>query len=626
MSSSPQKSSIWILSLAALGIVYGDIGTSPLYALRECFHGPHSIPLTEQNLFGVLSLIFWALILVVSLKYLQFIMRADNNGEGGGLALTALACLQKSKKIKYGNGIALALGLFSSALLVGDGMITPAISVLSAVEGLQIATPIFNDYILPITIIILIGLSFVQKYGTGKIGVAFGPIMLIWFSTLGILGVNSIMSSPNVLRATNPFYAINFFYNNFGYAFIALSSVFLVVTGGEALYADMGHFGRKAISRSWYYVALPGLVLNYFGQGALLLRDNSLIDNPFYYLVPRAGLYPLVILATISTIIASQAIISGLFSLARQAIQLGYAPRLEIVHTSSKEIGQIYVPPVNWLCLIGTLWLVIEFKSSSNLAAAYGIAVSLTMVITSLLAGIVASLHWNWSHWKIAGVLIVLLTIDSFFLAANFLKIADGGWVPLVIAGLTYLMMITWRKGRRVLRLRLREHAVPIDKFLKLIELTKPLRVAGSAVYMSGDPKTVPPALIFNLKHNKVLHENVVFLTVSTTEIPFVHQAQRIKIEKLAPGIFRVVGYYGFSETPDIMLLFEKAKKMEPELKLEDPSFILGREVILSTDGLELFYWQKKLFSFLSKNARSATSYFHLPPDRVIEVGKQIEM
>lgn len=612
--------------LTALGIVYGDIGTSPLYALRECFHGHYAIAPDFENVLGVLSLILWAMIVVVSFKYLAFVMRADNKGEGGALALTALACFHKTRSVKRGNAILLAMGLFGSALLVGDGMLTPAISVMSAIEGLKIATPLFESLVEPITVMILIGLFAVQRHGTSKLGNFFGPVMVVWFSVLGVLGAISLMKSPEVLASINPLYGLRFLYHHKSAAFFVLGAVFLVVTGGEALYADMGHFGRKVIAKGWYFVAFPGLALNYLGQGALVLRDPALAQNPFYFLAPKWALIPLVILATMATIIASQAIISGLFSLARQCIQLGYSPRLSIVHTSEDEVGQIYVPPINWIILVGTIWLVVEFDNSSNLAGAYGIAVSFTMIITTILTTAVALKGWRWSPLKVGAIMSGFLLIDLAFAGANIMKLEDGGWVTLVIAFITFFLMTTWHKGRKILMQNMRAKSYPFDQLMKDIEIQKPVRVSGTAVYMVGDAQTTPPALMNNLKHNKVLHEKVVFLTVVGKEVPHVLPEERFNVTALEGGFFRVVAKYGFSDTPNVKALIDRCQVAGIGLDFKEPTFFLGREILISTRGGEMSFWRKKVFTFLAKNSQSATTFFNLPSDSVFEVGMQVEM
>lgn len=617
--------SVHLLVLTALGIVYGDIGTSPLYALREVFHGSHAIELSEQNVLGVLSMIAWALIIVISIKYLQFVMRADNKGEGGQLALTALATLQKDKKI-WAQKFFLYLGLFGAAFMVADSMVTPAISVLSAVEGLKVSSSGFEILILPLAFIILTLIFYFQQYGTEKIGRFFGPIMVMWFTTIGLLGLLSIVETPSILLALNPFYALQFWFANPGLAFLSMSAVFLVVTGGEALYADMGHIGRKAIALGWYYVALPCLLLNYFGQGALLLRTPLAAANPFYLMAPQWFQIPLVVIATVATVIASQAVISGFFSMASQCIQLGYSPRLKIVHTSDEAMGQIYVPGINWLTLIGTLWLVIEFKSSTNLAAAYGISISFTMVITTILTALVAYHNWRWTWHRTFLVFAFFLFIEGLFFAANILKLPEGGWVTIVIAVVTFSLMTTWKKGRTVLYDRLRAKSYPFDSLLKDLQTLKPVRVPGSAVFMVGEPNMTPPALLHNLKHNKVLHETVIFLTVVSEDIAFVPTENRVQVYKLVDGFYRVTGHVGFSETPDVMDILNQCQSLSEGFKLDNPTFFMGREILVAGRGDEMHFWRKILFAVMARNAAPANAYFKLPLDRVIEVGMQIEI
>lgn len=614
------------MTLTALGVVFGDIGTSPLYALREAFHGPHAIALSQNNVLGVLSLILWSLILVISIKYLVFVMRANNRGEGGVLALTALAApphLVRRSKI---NMAALYLGLFGSALLFGDGVITPAISVLSAVEGLEIATPFFSPYVVPITIAILIGVFLSQHHGTAKIGSIFGPVILVWFFVLGVLGISGIIQEPTVLWSINPYYAYGFFVENGVGGFLTLTAVFLAVTGGEALYADMGHFGRRAIQNAWLFAALPGLMLNYFGQGALLLKDPSAAVNPFYKLAPDAFLYPLVILATLATVIASQALISGVFSMTRQAVQLGYAPRFRTVHTSSKEIGQIYVPNINWALLILTCWVVFEFGSSSALASAYGIAVATTMVITTLLAVLVASQRWRWNAWTVFGVLLFFISIDLVFFSANITKVQDGGWVPLSMGAAVFIAMTTWRKGRLILAERLRQKSIPLADFIKKAEARNYARVPGIAVFMTSDPEGTPPALLHNSRHNKALHTNNVLLTIGTEDVPHIKKEHRVEIVPLPEGFYRVTAFYGFMETPNIPDVLAACVAKGVDLPISKVSFFLGRETLIPSAKPGMAIWREVLFAFMSKNAERATNYFNIPADQVVELGIQIEI
>lgn len=614
------------LTLAALGVVFGDIGTSPLYAVREAFHGPYAMAPTPENILGILSLVLWSLILVISVKYLLFVMRADNKGEGGVLALTALAALPKTATPTFWNRAVLYLGLFGSALLFGDGVITPAISVLSAVEGLKIATPLFEPLVIVITIAILAGLFLAQYQGTELIGKVFGPVIFLWFGVLGTLGVHGIVQYPTVLMALSPQFAFEYFLSNGLNGISVLGAVFLVVTGGEALYADMGHLGRKPIQRAWFFVALPGLVLNYFGQGALLLMRPEASENPFYLLAPSWALYPLVTIATMATVIASQALISGVFSLTRQAVQLGYAPRVRIVHTSSHEIGQIYIPQINWILFVLTCWCVFSFKSSSALASAYGIAVSSTMVITTLLTCRVASRRWNW-HWtSVAGVLALFLSIDLVFFSANVPKIAEGGWFPLILGAVIFTLMTTWSSGRKILMQRLREKSLPLTDFLKKADSQNLAQVQGTAIFMTGDPEGTPLALIHNVKHNKCLHEKNALLTVTSCEEAHVDKSERIDIKTVRKDFYRVIAKYGFMETPDIHDILRICKEKGVVLNLIDITFFVGRETLLASDHPGMAIWREHLFSFMSKNAERATAYFNIPNDQVIEVGIQVKI
>ncbi len=626
MSQPHSKQSINALTLAALGIVFGDIGTSPLYAVRETFHGPHAIPISPENIMGILSLIVWSLIIVISIKYLLFVMRADNNGEGGVLALTAIAAPRTAAKESRFTKSILYLGLFGSALLFGDGVITPAISVLSAVEGLGVATPFFQPFIIPLTVAILFALFFNQHLGTAKIGALFGPVILVWFTTLGALGIYGSLNNSHIYEAVNPYYAISFFAQNGWVGIFALGTVFLVVTGGEALYADMGHLGRRPIQRAWFFVALPGLLLNYFGQGALLLTNPGAAVNPFYLLAPSWGLYPLVALATMATVIASQALITGVFSRTRQALQLGYTPRVRIVHTSTHEIGQIYIPNINWLLFGLTACLVVGFGSSSALASAYGIAVCITMVITTILVCTVAFERWKWNGYLVFAILVLLLIADGAFLAANIVKIADGGWFPLVLAVVIFTLMTTWRTGRRVLKERTRMQSLPLEQFLNLLREKPPTRVPGTAVFMTGDQKIAPLCFTHNVEHNKVLHERSVILTVITKEIPVVEESDRVEIDFFELGIVRVVAKYGFMETPDIKDILKACEAKNLTFDLPEVTYFLGRETLIPSHHPGMAIWREHLFSFMSRNAEPATRYFNLPANQVIEVGMQVEI
>ncbi len=625
MQEQKQASNLWVLMLGALGIVYGDIGTSPLYAIRECFHHGYDLARTQANIFGVLSLIFWSLVMMISIKYISFIMRADNKGEGGILALIALVSPHRQRRATDRVRYVIPIGIFGAALLIGDGMITPAISVLSAVEGLHVATPHLGPYVIPITVSILFGIFFVQKHGTARIGSVFGPIMVAWFSTLAILGIMWIVKEPQVLQALNPVYAFRFFAENGKPAFLVLGSVVLAITGGEALYADMGHFGRRPIRLAWFLGVLPALLLNYLGQGALMLSQPD-VENPFYQMAPTWATIPLVILSTSATVIASQALISGVFSLSRQAIQLGYIPRLNIVHTSKDEIGQIYIPVVNWALLVSTIWLVITFRSSSNLASAYGLAVTGTMFITTILAYFVARRSWGWSRPLAFTVVATFLVFDFSFLAANIPKIPDGGWFPLVVGAIVYFLMSTWQRGRAIVAERMRRNAVPLGQFVKDIDRQKPFRVPGIAVFMTSDPDSTPAALQHNLKHNKILHERLAVLTISTTDEPYVRMKDRVTFQTLCPEVYRIVANYGFMQTPNIFEILESAKRLGFNYIFEDITFFLGRETILPSRQPGMAIWRERIFAFMLRNAQRATAFFQIPPDQVIEVGMQVEI
>ncbi|HET9982951.1 MAG TPA: potassium transporter Kup [Longimicrobiales bacterium] len=612
------------LSLAALGVVYGDIGTSPLYTIRESFLAEHGVPPTHENVLGVLSLIFWALILIISVKYLAFIMRADNRGEGGILALTAL--VTPVGAMRGGRWALILLGLFGTSLLYGDGMITPAISVLSAVEGLEVATPFFRPYVIPITVAVLVALFLFQKHGTAKVGRVFGPVMIVWFITIAALGAVQIAREPSVLGAVSPAHAVRFFTNNRSHAFLSMGSVFLAVTGGEALYADMGHFGPRPIRVAWFGFVLPALLLNYFGQGALLVREPAAVANPFYHLAPEWALIPVVGIATVATVIASQALISGAFSLTMQAVQLGYSPRVEIDHTSASEKGQIYIPAINWTLMLACIGLVLGFRTSSHLAAAYGLAVTTTMVVTTLLFFVVAREQWHWN--TLLAVLLVgfFLVVDLSFWAANLLKIPHGGWFPLIIGAAVFTLLTTWKRGRELLSERIRSQTLPLDLFLKEVATHPPLRVPGVAVYMYSDPHGTPPALLHNLKHNKVLHERVAFLSVHTEEVPYVGRDDRIDVRPVADDIFQVVLHYGFMQDVDVPYALALVDRDDLSFDFMSTSYFLGRETLLPTRRPGMALWRERLFAVMSRNARGATYFFRLPPNRVVELGAQVEL
>jgi len=619
------------LSVAALGVVYGDIGTSPLYALRECFHGPHAIEPTPANIMGVLSLVFWALILVISGKYLTFVLRADNQGEGGILALAALIPSRNgdgrpTRGVAVDRPLLIALGIFGAALLYGDGMITPAITVLGAVEGLEVATPLFAPYIIPVTVAILIGIFLIQKYGTHRIGGLFGPIMVLWFVTIAILGVIWIARVPQVLGSINPTHAIRFFREHGVRGFIVLGAVFLVVTGGEALYADMGHFGKRPIRIAWFALVLPALVLNYFGQGALMLTDAKAASQPFFLLAPAWAQLPLVALATAAACIASQALISGAFSLTRQAVQLGYAPRLDIEHTSSREIGQVYVPQVNWFLAISTILIVIGFRSSNALGAAYGIAVTMTMVITAVLLHVVATERWKWPVAAASLLTMLFLSVDLTFFGANLVKVIQGGWLPLVIGVVLFTMMTTWKTGRRLVAERLTARALPLEDFMAAVGATPPARVPGTAVFMTAQPRGTPPALAHNLRYNKILHEHVIVLTVTTAAVPYVPFDDQISVQSLGHGVYNMRAQYGFMQDPNVPDALLQARAKGLDVDLDDVIYFLGRETIIVTRREGMAMWRERLFVLMARNAVRATAFFRLPPERVVELGVQVEM
>lgn len=613
------------LSLAALGVVFGDIGTSPLYAIRECFHGEYGIAVTEGNVLGVLSLVFWALLLVVTIKYLVFIMRADNDGEGGVLALTALA---KPKTVRVGtpSWVLVACGLFAACLLYGDGMITPAISVLSAVEGLGQIEPVFAPYVIHVTLAILVGLFLLQRHGTAKVGTLFGPIILLWFCVLATLGLPQIIANPKVLSALLPWHGIDFLVENRGHGFVVLGAVFLVVTGAEAIYADMGHFGSSPIRLTWFAVAFPALILNYFGQGAHLMTNPQDAFHPFYAIVPTWALIPLVILATMATIIASQAVITGAFSLTSQAINLGYLPRLRVTHTSSTHIGQIYVAPVNWLLMICTVGLVLGFRSSSKLAAAYGVAVTATMLITSILFFVVARKRWNWSLPAAGALTALFLMVDSSFFVSNMTKIFHGAWFPLLIGGVFFMVMITWEEGREILAERMQGLTEKLSVFLERVLKDQPERVDGQAFFLTRSHDLVPMAMVQNLRHNKILHSEVYFLNIRIEEIPRVPNMEKIELERFGSGIYRIIAHFGFMEEPKIATILELCKGLGIEAELETASFFLGREKLILGEKPDMGRIRAHLFLFLSHNAMDAAGFFDIPSEQVIEVGAQLEL
>ena len=620
--NEPHGRRLLVLSLGALGVVYGDIGTSPLYALRECFHGEYAVAVTPANVLGILSLVLWSLVLVISVKYLGFVLRAHNRGEGGILALVALAVPRNAPRNR--SWLAL-LGLFGASLLYGDGMLTPAISVLAAVEGLEVVTPALRPLVIPVTVAILLALFAIQSRGTGRVGALFGPVVIAWFLAIAALGVHGIAADPAVLQAISPHHAARFFAQNGFHGFTVLAAVFLVVTGGEALYADMGHFGPRPIRLGWFGLALPALVLNYFGQGALLLTEPEAASSPFFRLAPDWATVPMVALATAATVIASQALISGAFSLTQQAIQLGFAPRLPISHTSAQERGQIYVAPVNTMLAIAACALVVGFGSSSNLAAAYGMSVTANMAITTALLCVVAHNRWGWRRSAFL-VGAAFMPIDLAFFGSNLLKFTHGGWFTVLVATLIFALLSTWKRGRNVLRERLEEAALPIDLFLPDLETSTLPRVPGTAVFLTGDPAGTPPALLHNIKHNKVVHERTILLTLITEDVPYVNESERLTVKPLDQGFCRVVARYGFMEIPDVPPLLEKVQAPGAAIDLDQVSYFLGREQLISTGGSGMGRWREALFAYLSRNAQSATVYFRVPPNRVVELGAQVEL
>ncbi|MEO8579795.1 MAG: potassium transporter Kup [Gemmatimonadales bacterium] len=614
------------LTLLALGVVYGDIGTSPLYALRECFKPEYGLAATEINVYGVLSLILWSLISVVSIKYIVFVMRADNRGEGGILALVALMLQRLHRDAdRHTKAAIIAIGLIGAALLYGDGVITPAISVLSATEGLAVVEPVLSKFAIPLTVVIIFLLFFFQKKGTAKVGRVFGPITFVWFITIAALGAVEIVREPRVLRAANPWYALSFFGLHGAHSFVVLGAVVLAVTGAEALYADMGHFGKRAIRLAWFGLVLPSLVLNYFGQGGMILYNPEAAANPFFLLAPRPLLVPLIILATMAAIIASQAMISGAFSLTQQCVQLGYSPRVTIIHTSKQEHGQIYIPEVNNALMIGCLLVVLGFRSSTALGAAYGIAVTGTFLMTTALLYTVARTWWGWSQLRALSLVIPFVIIDGAFFGANLLKIRQGGWVPLTIALFLFILMTTWNRGREIVQDLLRRGMLPIDMLLADIENRKTVRVPGLAVFMTREPEGAPVVLLHHLKHNKVLHEQVVLLSILSEEVPEIPNAERIKIERLSQGFYRITARYGFMESTDVPTILARAREAGLDAKPLETTYYLGREQLIPTGTTPLWKWRKKLFVFMSRNSRAATAFYGIPPNRVVELGAQIE-
>jgi KUP system potassium uptake protein len=622
-----ENSQLIKMSLAALGIVFGDISTSPIYTIRECFHGEYGIVPTHGNITGVLSLMFWTLVMIVGMKYLIFVFRADNKGEGGVIALTALIRGELSRPSKGRSSLGIVtLGLFAACLLYGDGMITPAISVMSAVEGIGIVTPMFESYVIPLTIVILCGLFLIQRHGTAKVGGLFGPVILVWLSFLGITGGVKILQAPQILAAVFPWYAIRFLFLNKIHGFMVLGAVFLVVTGTEALYADMGHFGKRPIRLTWFMAVFPALILNYFGQGALLLGNPEAARYPFYAMVPSWAMWPTVLLATLATIIASQAVISGAFSLTRQAIQLGYLPRLKIQHTSAVQIGQIYIAPVNWMLMVCTIALVVGFQSSSKLAAAYGVAVTSTMLITTTLFFVVARKRWQWPLFWAAPLAGIFYLVDVPFFIANISKVLHGAWFPLMIGAIFFTLMQTWAKGRDILAEQLYKTMPPVHQFIVDLTNNAPTRIDSHVVFLSGTPYRVPMALAKNVKHNQIIHSRTVLLHFQAEDIPRVPNLEKIKTEKLGSGFYRIIARYGFMEDPQLENALTLAHEQGLELDLDTLSFYLGRERLVAGGNSKMGRWRTNIFVFMSRNAADAAAFFSLPADKVIEIGVQLEI
>jgi KUP system potassium uptake protein len=615
------------LVVGAIGVVFGDIGTSPLYALKTAFNPEYGIALTPDNVMGILSLIVWSMVWVITIKYLVVMMRADNEGEGGILALLALA-LREVKGRPRLKWTIIGIGMFGAAMFYGDSMITPAISVLSAVEGLEVATPVFAKFVIPITLAVLTGLFFIQSHGTSKVGAFFGPVTAVWFLAIGTLGVMQLVKNPSVLAALKPAYAVDFMFAYPLLGFFVLGAIFLALTGGEALYADMGHFGKRPIRIAWMCLVFPALLMNYFGQAAFVLANPAGIKNPFYLMVPEWGLYPMVVLATFATVIASQAAISGAFSMTRQAIQLGYIPRLEILHTSERSIGQIYVPFVNWSLFVAVVLLVLGFQSSDNLANAYGIAVAATMVIECLLAMVVARLLWKWSPWMVGLVIGSMFVVDFAFLASNAAKFLSGGWFPVLIGSAIFALLMTWKRGRALMLRRLSEQGIPLKPFLEGLDAHPPVKVQGTAIFMTANSDTVPHALLHNLKHNKILHEQTLFLTVISHDVPSVPVEDRVQLERLVNGFFKLEAWYGFKEQPDIDEILNACRvRYGLAFDVMDTSFFLSRETVIPTSEVPgMALWRDHIFAWMTRNATRATDFFNIPANRVVELGTHIEI
>ncbi|RJX33027.1 MAG: potassium transporter Kup [Oxalobacter sp.] len=626
MAARPtHNSSIAALTIAAIGIVYGDIGTSPLYTMKAVFSPEHGLTLNTPNLLGTVSLIVWGLIIIVSLKYVTMVLRADNRGEGGVMALMSLALSSLPKGSRWHFPLML-IGIFGSTLFFGESVITPAISVLSAIEGLEVAAPGLKPYVVPITVVVLLGLYAVQSRGTSGIGKWFGPVMILWFTTLAILGLINVFRSPEILAALNPWHAVNFMLKNRMIAFIALGAIVLAFTGVEALYADMGHFGAKPIRVAWSFVVFPSLAINYLGQGALLLSNPAAISNPFFQQLESWSIYPLVMLSTLATVIASQATISGSFSMAKQAISLGLLPRMKIVFTSDKEMGQIFIPVINGLQLAAVILAVIEFGSSDELAAAYGIAVTATMTMTTILAFFVIRYHWKYSLAAASSLCSLFLVIDIALFSSNTLKLMSGGWFPLLLGLVLFTIMLTWRRGRQLVGENLKKHAIPLDGFLESLFLVPPTRVPGTAIFLRGENDGVPHAMLHNLKHNRILHERVIFLTIHMHEVPWIPIAERIQLQNFGNECYQIRVHYGFKDAPDIPYVLELCKPLGLEFDMLSTSFFISRQTIISTPGAGMSTWREHLFVTLSRNARGAADYYQIPPNQVIELGTQVEI
>ena len=622
--SAATKSSLAALTLGAIGVVYGDIGTSVLYAVKEVFGSGH-VDFTHDNVYGILSIFFWTLTVIVSLKYVTLVLRADNNGEGGLVAMLALAS-QSVRDRPALRRVLLLVGIFGTCLFYGDGVITPAISVLSAVEGLEVVSPAFTRAVIPLTLVILFGLFFVQKRGTAGIGRFFGPITLVWFAVIALLGVAQIATHPSILWALSPHYALGFILENPGTTFIILGAVVLCVTGGEALYADMGHFGKKPIRLAWFSIVMPALTLNYFGQGALLLEHPEAVKNPFFMMAPDWALLPLVGLATMATVIASQALISGAFSVTKQVIQLGYLPRLQVQHTSETDTGQIYMPFVNWGLFVAIVLAVLFFRSSSNLAAAYGIAVTLDMLITTVLTFFVLRYGWKYPLVLCAGATGFFFVVDLAFFSSNLMKLHHGGWFPLAIGGAVFMLMMTWKQGRAQLNAALRQDALDLPSFLEAVFISPPTRVEGTAVFLTAEPGNVPNALLHNLKHNKVLHQNNLFVTVRNHEVPWIHKDQRIEIAPLGHDCWQVMVHYGFKDDPDLPLALQQIREHGCALDAMSTSYFLSRDIVIPTLGKAMAPWREKLFAQMHHNASAAAEFLNLPSNAVVELGSKIEI